>query len=222
MSTEKLDFLERSKTFWNPGKTQAWQDMGIDLVIDRREGYYLYDMDGARLIDVHLNGGTYNIGHRHPELVEVLNQATRRFDMGNHHFPSLARTALAEMLAACTPGEPAIHHLWLGRGRGHRHRHQDGAQCHAEAQDRLHRQSLSRPYRSGGQGGRGTLFGALPVGRHRRGIRAGAVQRPQRHGGRAQEARRRRRPHGDHPGHLRLSHAAGGLSAGGKEAVRAL
>jgi acetylornithine/succinyldiaminopimelate/putrescine aminotransferase len=104
VSTEKLDFLERSKTFWNPGKTQAWQDMGIDLVIDRREGYYLYDMDGARLIDVHLNGGTYNIGHRHPELVELLNQATRRFDMGNHHFPSLARTALAEALAACTPG----------------------------------------------------------------------------------------------------------------------
>ncbi|HUF45453.1 MAG TPA: aminotransferase class III-fold pyridoxal phosphate-dependent enzyme, partial [Aestuariivirgaceae bacterium] len=105
MSSEKLEFLERSKTFWNPGKTQAWQDMGVDLVIDRREGYFLYDMDGRRLIDVHLNGGTYNLGHRHPELVEVLNQATRRFDMGNHHFPSLARTALAEELARCTPGD---------------------------------------------------------------------------------------------------------------------
>ena len=38
MSAEKLEFLERSRTFWNPGKTQAWQDMGVDLVIDRREG----------------------------------------------------------------------------------------------------------------------------------------------------------------------------------------
>ena len=47
-------------------------------------------MDGRRLIDVHLNGGTYNIGHRHPELVEVLNRGTQRFDMGNHHFPALA------------------------------------------------------------------------------------------------------------------------------------
>jgi acetylornithine/succinyldiaminopimelate/putrescine aminotransferase len=105
VSSEKLEFLERSKAFWNPGKTQAWQDMGVDLVIDRREGYFLYDMDGRRLIDVHLNGGTYNLGHRNPELVEVLNQATRRFDMGNHHFPSLARTALAEELARCTPGD---------------------------------------------------------------------------------------------------------------------
>lgn len=105
MSQEKLEFLERSRTFWNPRKTQDWQDMGVDLVIDRREGYYLYDMDGRRLIDVHLNGGTYNLGHRHPELVEVLKAGTARFDMGNHHFPALARTALAEALALCTPGD---------------------------------------------------------------------------------------------------------------------
>jgi len=116
VSVEKLEFLERSKTFWNPGKTQAWQDMGVDLVIDRREGYFLYDMDGRRLIDVHLNGGTYNIGHRHPELIEVLNTATQRFDMGNHHFPSLARTALAEALAACTPGD--LQYTIYGSGGG--------------------------------------------------------------------------------------------------------
>ncbi|GAB5467819.1 MAG: aminotransferase class III-fold pyridoxal phosphate-dependent enzyme [Rhodospirillales bacterium] len=116
MSAEKLDFLERSKTFWNPAKTQDWQDMEVDLVIDRREGYCLYDMDGQRLIDMHLNGGTYNLGHRHPELVEVLNQATRHFDMGNHHFPSLARTALAEAMAACTPGD--LKYTIYGSGGG--------------------------------------------------------------------------------------------------------
>ena len=103
MSIEKLEFIERSKEFWNPNKTQFWQDAGVDLVIDRREGYCLYDMDGKRLIDVHLNGGTYNLGHRNAELVEVLNAGARRFDMGNHHFPALARTALAEALAECTP-----------------------------------------------------------------------------------------------------------------------
>lgn len=103
MSAEKLEFLERSKAFWNPDKTQFWQDVGVDLVIDRREGYCLYDMDGKRLIDVHLNGGTYNLGHRNAELIEVLNAGAKRFDMGNHHFPALARTALAEALADCTP-----------------------------------------------------------------------------------------------------------------------
>ena len=113
-SAEKQEFLEKSKTFWNPGKTQAWQDMGVDLVIDRREGYLLWDMDGRRLIDLHLNGGTYNIGHRHPELVEVLNRGTQRFDMGNHHFPSLARTALAERLARICGGD--MHYTMYGSG----------------------------------------------------------------------------------------------------------
>lgn len=103
MSDEKYDVLARSKAFWNPGKTQDWQDMGVDLVIDRRERYHLYDMDGRRLIDVHLNGGTYNLGHRHPELIEVLSAGSARFDMGNHHFPAIARTALAEALADCAP-----------------------------------------------------------------------------------------------------------------------
>ena len=103
MSDAKLEFLEASRTWWNPNKTEFWQDAGVDLVIDRREGYCLHDMDGRRLIDVHLNGGTYNLGHRNPELIEVLNAGAQRFDMGNHHFPALARTALAEALAECTP-----------------------------------------------------------------------------------------------------------------------
>ncbi len=113
-SIEKQAFIEKSKAYWNPGKTQAWQDMGVDLVIDRREGYLLWDMDGRRLIDLHLNGGTYNIGHRHPELVEVLNRGTQRFDMGNHHFPSLARTALAERLARICGGD--LHYTMYGSG----------------------------------------------------------------------------------------------------------
>ena len=117
MSEAKQEFLERSKYFWNPRKTQDWQDMGIDLVIDHREGYYLYDMDGKRLIDVHLNGGTYNLGHRHPELVEVLKAGTARFDMGNHHFPALARTALAEALADCAPS-PEMKYTIYGAGGG--------------------------------------------------------------------------------------------------------
>ena len=103
MSQEKLEFLEKSKTFWNPNKTQFWQDVGVDLVIDKREGYFLMTWTARRLIDVHLNGGTYNLGHRNAELIEVLNAGAQRFDMGNHHFPALARTALAEALAACTP-----------------------------------------------------------------------------------------------------------------------
>src|SRR4051812_50203417 len=60
-------------------------------------------MSGRRLIDAHLNGGTYNVGHRNREVVAAVAQAMHRFDIGNHHFPSLARTALAEALIASAP-----------------------------------------------------------------------------------------------------------------------
>jgi len=102
----KQEMLAKSKQFWNPDKTQFWIDSGVPLVIDRREGYYIYDVEGKRLIDVHLNGGTYNLGHRNPEVVAAVTAAMQRFDIGNHHFPSLARTALAEALVKTAPGAP--------------------------------------------------------------------------------------------------------------------
>jgi acetylornithine/succinyldiaminopimelate/putrescine aminotransferase len=100
----KQALFDKAIAYWNPDKTKFWQKAGIDLVIDRREGYCLYDMSGRRLIDLHLNGGTYNFGHRHPELVETLKGALDYFDIGNHWFPSVARAALAESLIKVSPG----------------------------------------------------------------------------------------------------------------------
>ncbi|MEP6827381.1 MAG: aminotransferase class III-fold pyridoxal phosphate-dependent enzyme [Aestuariivirga sp.] len=100
----KEEVIKKSIQFWNPDKTKFWQSAGIDLVIGKREGYFLYDLDGRRLIDLHLNGGTYNLGHRNPELVETLKSALDYFDIGNHWFPSVARTALAESLVKVSPG----------------------------------------------------------------------------------------------------------------------
>jgi acetylornithine/succinyldiaminopimelate/putrescine aminotransferase len=99
----KGEMLAKSREFWNPGKTQFWADSGVPLVIDRREGYFIYDVEGKRLIDVHLNGGTYNLGHRNPEVVAAVTAAMQHFDIGNHHFPSLARTALSEALVRTGP-----------------------------------------------------------------------------------------------------------------------
>jgi acetylornithine/succinyldiaminopimelate/putrescine aminotransferase len=114
----KQDMLAKSKQFWNPDKTQFWQDAGVPLVIDRREGYYIYDVDGKRLIDTHLNGGTYNLGHRNPEVVAAVTAAMQRFDIGNHHFPSLARTTLAEALVQTAPPGSSLAKVMYGSGGG--------------------------------------------------------------------------------------------------------
>jgi len=100
----KQELFDKAIRYWNPDKTKFWQKAGIDLVIDRREGYRLFDMDGRSLIDLHLNGGTFNLGHRHPELVETLKGALDYFDIGNHWFPSVARSALSEELIKASPG----------------------------------------------------------------------------------------------------------------------
>ncbi|MCB6179311.1 aminotransferase class III-fold pyridoxal phosphate-dependent enzyme [Rhodobacter sp. Har01] len=102
--TSKEEVLEKSIRYWNPGKTRFWQETGVDLVMGRREGYIIHDIDGRRLIDLHINGGTYNLGHRNAELIATLTTALEYFDIGNHWFPSVARTALAEALVNCSPG----------------------------------------------------------------------------------------------------------------------
>jgi putrescine aminotransferase len=105
MATSKQEIIEKSITYWNPDKTKFWQGWGIDLVIGRREGYYIYDMDGRRFLDCHINGGTYSFGHGNPELMEVLRQAMAgSLDVGNHHFPTEGRALLAEKLAKLSPG----------------------------------------------------------------------------------------------------------------------
>ena len=99
----KAEVLNKSRAYWNPDKTDFWVESGVPLVIDRREGYFLYDMSGKRLLDVHLNGGTYNLGHRNPEVVAAIGRAMQHFDIGNHHFPSIARATLAEELVRTAP-----------------------------------------------------------------------------------------------------------------------
>ena len=112
----KAQVLELAKKFWNPDKTQFWTDAGVDLVIDRRQDYFLWDMSGRRLIDMHLNGGTYNLGHRNPEVMQALIDGMQYFDVGNHHFPSVARTALAQRLIESAPA--SLTKVAFGSGGG--------------------------------------------------------------------------------------------------------
>ena len=97
--------LELTRRFVAPHRVEVWEAFRTQLVIGRREGYRIWDLDGHELLDLHLNGGTFNLGHRNPELVRALIDATSELDIGNHHFASPARAELAQQLARLTPGE---------------------------------------------------------------------------------------------------------------------
>jgi acetylornithine/succinyldiaminopimelate/putrescine aminotransferase len=101
---DKQQIFKDSLACWNTGKTQEWLDLGIDFIMGRREGYYFWDLGGKQLMDVHINGGTFSLGHRNPEIIAALTEAAAQFDIGNHHFPSPLKAALAKELTKVSPG----------------------------------------------------------------------------------------------------------------------
>jgi acetylornithine/succinyldiaminopimelate/putrescine aminotransferase len=100
----KQDILEQTRDHLYPGRVQRLLDGGIDFVPGRRKGYRYWDVDGRELLDLHLNGGTFSLGHRNPELVEVLAGGLAEWDVGNHHFGSEPKAALATALVEAAPG----------------------------------------------------------------------------------------------------------------------
>jgi acetylornithine/succinyldiaminopimelate/putrescine aminotransferase len=88
------------------GKVAVFEKYGIDFVAGRRQGAYLWDIDGEkRLFNLHCNGGVFNLGHRNPELIDLLKNSLDELDIGNHHLISQLRAELARTLAALMPSD---------------------------------------------------------------------------------------------------------------------
>jgi acetylornithine/succinyldiaminopimelate/putrescine aminotransferase len=98
------EILALSERYVCPDRVRTFGAVGGGIVMGRREGYRIHDVDGRSWLDLHLNGGVFNLGHRNPELVATLVAALDELDIGNHHFPSVERALLAEQLVGLTPG----------------------------------------------------------------------------------------------------------------------
>jgi putrescine aminotransferase len=102
----KDKIFERFGQHVSSGKADFFRQAGIDFVFGRREGVYVWDLEGKqRLIDCHCNGGVFNLGHRNPRVIAALQAALHELDIGNHHFVSEHRALLAERLTALCPGD---------------------------------------------------------------------------------------------------------------------
>ena len=89
----------------NPGKVAAFEALGVDLVMGERSGARFRNaFDGRWLYNCHCNGGVFNLGHRHPAVVDAVRDALDVLDIGNHHLVSGWRAKLAERLVATTDG----------------------------------------------------------------------------------------------------------------------
>src|SRR5690606_35206173 len=74
---------------------------GEPLFIERGEGAYIFDIDGARYIDYIGSWGPMILGHCHPAVVEATEQALRRG--ASFGAPTLAENELAEMIIEAVP-----------------------------------------------------------------------------------------------------------------------
>ena len=170
-------------------------------------------MAGRRLIDLHLNGGTYNLGHRNRELIATLEQAMEQL---RHRQPPLpgARAHRARRGARRRPCPPNMRRVIYGSGGGEAIDIAIKTARHTRQRRKI--VSIRKGYH--GHTGLAVAAGderfsdALPLRPARR-VRAGAVQRPGRDGGRAARRRRRRRADRDDPRDLRLPAARARLPA---------
>jgi len=98
------DFLKRYGRYFNPQRIQGIQDLGFFFVEGHAEGPWFHDAEGNRFLDLWCMGGLYNLGHRHPALLDVARKALEEEDFGSLFFFSEAKGRLGEKLAACSPG----------------------------------------------------------------------------------------------------------------------
>ena len=72
------------------------------IVVDKAEGDFVWDLDGKRYIDFQNGWATNPLGNCHPEIIDAVEAANRRFGF---HYDHPLRYELAEMLADIMPGK---------------------------------------------------------------------------------------------------------------------
>ena len=113
----KDGIISRFSQYVSSGKADFFKGVGIDFVFGRRQGPFVWDaVTSKRLINCHCNGGVFNLGHAHPEIIGALRESLEELDIGNHHLISEQRALLAERLAQLTPGD--ITYTVFGVGGG--------------------------------------------------------------------------------------------------------
>lgn len=116
MSSKAHEIYEEAAKVWNPNKVDVFRSFGIEMAMGEREGSVFQDLDGHSFINMHSNGGVFNLGHRNPEVMEALIEGAKKVDAGNHYFPSEYKNALCEALLSVSPNSMKYVYMLNGGG----------------------------------------------------------------------------------------------------------
>ncbi|MFW9911149.1 MAG: aspartate aminotransferase family protein [Candidatus Thorarchaeota archaeon] len=104
--TPKEQIIKDFAAHVSSGKADFYGMVDLNFILGKREGPWMWDVDGTKkIINCHCNGGVFNLGHRHPEVLKVMRAALEELDIGNHHLMSEQRAMLGKKLAEHTPQE---------------------------------------------------------------------------------------------------------------------
>ena len=98
-SPSRQAFWGEVESCLTPGMAKRLGERGHDIVVARADGASLFGEDGKGYLDAMGGDGSFNLGHRHPQLVEALKAAARETDQGNFPMISREKAALAKALA---------------------------------------------------------------------------------------------------------------------------
>ena len=114
---DKQSIIKSFETHVSAGKAAFFKKYGMDFVMGQRDGAWIHDMDGnKRLFNCHSNGGVFNLGHRNQEIIDALRSALDDLDIGNHHFMSQERSALAQQITSTMPDDLNVCIFSVGGG----------------------------------------------------------------------------------------------------------
>ena len=105
LTKDKSAVINNFGRYVSSGKMNFFKNFGLDFVPAKREGCFLYDMEGKKYLNCHCNGGVFNLGHRNKKIIDATKNAFEYWDIGNHHLMSGPRAALGERLAELMPGD---------------------------------------------------------------------------------------------------------------------
>lgn len=110
------EIYEKAYKVWNPNKVDTFRDYGVEIAMGERSGSYFKDLEGNEFINMHSNGGVFNLGHRNEEIKEALIKGAELVDAGNHYFPSQYKNELCTALLKVSPDNMKYVYMLNGGG----------------------------------------------------------------------------------------------------------
>ncbi len=104
VSHDTARLLRDAEKVFSGGLIRGLESRGAAILEGDRTGCFIFDEEGNRYFDCFTSAGTYNLGRKNPEIINVLRAAARETDQGNFVMLSEEKARLGERLAGFLPG----------------------------------------------------------------------------------------------------------------------